>query len=75
MPRYDLMLRVHDALAARAVPLTVLCPTNFMDNWSARYAMQALVNERIYRYPHCHHPAWTTTRRSRLFRLPERSMM
>jgi len=51
-PLYDLMLGVHDTLAAHGVPMTVLCPTIFMDNWLARFAKPALVNEHVYRYPH-----------------------
>lgn len=51
-PLYDLMLGVHDTLAAHDIPMTVLCPTIFMDNWLARFAKPALVNEHVYRYPH-----------------------
>jgi uncharacterized protein YbjT (DUF2867 family) len=51
-PLYDLMLGVHDLLAARDIPMTVLCPTIFMDNWLARFAKPALVTEHVYRYPH-----------------------
>ena len=51
-PLYDLMLGVHDILAGRGIPMTVLCPTIFMDNWLARFAKPALVEEHVYRYPH-----------------------
>jgi uncharacterized protein YbjT (DUF2867 family) len=51
-PLYDLMLGVHDILAARDIPMTVLCPTIFMDNWLARFVKPVLVKEHVYRYPH-----------------------
>lgn len=51
-PLYDLMLGVHGVLAGRDIPMTVLCPTIFMDNWLARFAKPALVEEHVYRYPH-----------------------
>jgi uncharacterized protein YbjT (DUF2867 family) len=49
---YDLVLAVENIFSASGVPLVVLRPTVFMDNWLAAFAKPALVNEHVYRYPH-----------------------
>ena len=51
-PMYDLVLAIENVVAASGVPLVVLRPTVFMDNWLTAFAKPALVLERKYRYPH-----------------------
>jgi uncharacterized protein YbjT (DUF2867 family) len=49
---YDLVLAIENVFAEANVPLVVLRPTVFMDNWLTAFAKPALVRERKYRYPH-----------------------
>lgn len=51
-PMYDLVLAVENIFAGCGVPLVVLRPTVFMDNWLTAFAKPALVKEHKYRYPH-----------------------
>ncbi len=51
-PLYDLVLAVENLLAESGVPLVVLRPTVFMDNWLTAFAKPALIKEHRYRYPH-----------------------
>ena len=51
-PMYDLALAIENVFAASSVPLVVLRPTVFMDNWLTAFAKPALVREHKYRYPH-----------------------
>jgi uncharacterized protein YbjT (DUF2867 family) len=51
-PMYDLVLAIETIFAESAVPLVVLRPTVFMDNWLTAFAKPALVREHTYRYPH-----------------------
>ena len=51
-PMYDLVLAVENIFAESGLPLVILRPTVFMDNWLTAFAKPALVNEHKYRYPH-----------------------
>ena len=49
---YDLVLAVENIFAESKVPVVILRPTVFMDNWLTAFAKPALVKEHKYRYPH-----------------------
>jgi uncharacterized protein YbjT (DUF2867 family) len=51
-PMYDLVLAIENIFAGAGVPLVILRPTVFMDNWLTAFAKPALVKEHKYRYPH-----------------------
>jgi uncharacterized protein YbjT (DUF2867 family) len=51
-PMYDLVLAVENIFEGSGIPLVVLRPTVFMDNWLTAFAKPVLVKEHKYRYPH-----------------------